>query len=375
LAEVVSRINLFGPMFSIGPANWGACYRFAVLPGARRVRPGEKTMHKTALKITTAGAALFGWMVLSAFAPPAKKIELGLQATGTAAWEIAAMQEAKIDEEHGIDVEIRDVANSGAGQVALQAHEVDVILSDFVWTSIQRHEGADFTFVPHSLAVGALMVMPDGPIQSIEDLDGASIAVAGGPVDKSYVALQAYYAAKTGGSLPDVIEAEFGAPPLVNELLLSGQVDAALNFWHFNARAMVDGAVELISVSDMLKELGVTRTPPLLGWVFSERWARSHKDEIGRFLEASFETKQLLLEDDELWNSIRPAMGDDISDEVFIALRDSYRRGIVTSYGQEDIDAAAQSFALMAQYGGVDLVGDVTAIAEGTFWDGFRVGG
>jgi hypothetical protein len=29
----------------------------------------------------------------------------------------------------------------------------------------------------------------------------------------------------------------------------------------------------------------------------------------------------------------------------------------------------------MAQYGGVDLVGDVTAIAEGTFWDGFRVGG
>ena len=332
-------------------------------------------MNTTTLKITTAGAALFGWMVLSAFSPAAKKIELGLQATGTAAWEIAAMKEAHLDEHHGIDVEIRDVANSGAGQVALQAGEVDVILSDFVWTSIQRHEGADFTLVPHSLAVGGLMVMPGGPVQSIEDLEGASIAIAGGPVDKSYVALQALFAAKTGGSLPDVIEAEFGAPPLVNELLLSGQVDAALNFWHFNARATVDGAVELISVSDMLKELGVARTPPLLGWVFSERWARSHKNEINRFLEASFDTKQRLLEDDTLWDSIRPAMGEDISDEVFIALRDNYRRGIVTSFGQEDIDAAAQSFALMAEYGGVDLVGDVTEISEGTFWDGFRVGG
>ena len=332
-------------------------------------------MNMTALKITAAGAAVVGWMALSAFSPAAKKIELGLQTTGTAAWEIAAMHEAHIDAEHGIEIEVRDVANSGAGQVALQAREVDVILTDFVWTSIQRSEGANFTFVPHSLAVGGLMVMPDGPVQSIADLDGASIAIAGGPVDKSYVVLQAYYAAQTGGTLSDVIDAQFGAPPLVNELLLSGQVGAALNFWHFNARATVDGAVELISVADMLTALGVERQPPLLGWVFSERWANSHDAEIERFLEASFETKRALLEDDALWEAIRPVMGEDLSDEMFISLRDAYRRGIVTSYGQEDIDAAAQSFALMAQYGGVELVGDSTEIAEGPFWDGFRVGG
>jgi NitT/TauT family transport system substrate-binding protein len=330
-------------------------------------------MNMTAKKITAAGAALFGWVALSAFAPAAKVIELGLQTTGTAAWEIAAMQAAKIDQEHGIDVKIRDVANSGAGQVALQGRAVDVILSDFVWTSIQRHEGADYTFVPHSLAVGALMVMPDGPINSIEDLNGASIAIAGGPVDKSYIALQAYYTAATGGSLPDVIDAQFGAPPLVNELLLSGGVDAALNFWHFNARASVEGAVELISVADMLEELGVEHTPPLLGWVFSERWARSHRDEIARFLAASYETKQALLDDDSLWDRIRPAMGEDLSDEMFIALRDHYRRGIVTTYDQAGIDAATQSFALMAQYGGAELVGQYTEIADGTFWDGFRV--
>jgi NitT/TauT family transport system substrate-binding protein len=331
-------------------------------------------MNVTALKITVAGVAAVGWMALSAFSPAAKKIELGLQAGGTASWEIAAMEEAGIAEHHGIEIEVREVANSGAGQVALQAREVNVILSDFVWTSIQRHEGADFTFVPHSLAVGGLMVMPGSPVQSVADLEGTSIAVAGGPVDKSWVALQAFYAAQTGGTLADLVEVEFGAPPLVNELLLSGQVDASLNFWHFNARATVDGAVELISVADMLKELGVERTPPLLGWVFSERWARSHDEEIARFLAASYETKELLLEDDAIWDTIRPVMGEDLTDEAFIALRDSYRRGIVTTYDQADIDAAAQSFAVMAQYGGVELVGEITEIAEGTFWDGFRIG-
>lgn len=331
-------------------------------------------MNKTARRILALFTVFLGWMALSAFSPPHKHITLALQLGGTASWEIAAMREARIDEEHFIDIEVRDVANSSAGQVALQAREVDVMLSDFLWTSVQRHQGADFTFVPHSLAVGALMVMPDGPVQSLEDLDGASIAIAGGPVDKSYVVLQAYYAEQTGESLADKLDAQFGAPPLVNELLTSGQVDAALNYWHWNARVTVAGATELISVADMLSALGVERTPPLLGWVFSERWANSHDEEINRFLEASYETKQQLLTDDALWDRIRPAMGD-IDDAMFIALRDAYRRGIVTTYGQEDVDAAAQSFALMAQYGGTDLVGDETEIAPGTFWDGFRVDG
>ena len=63
-------------------------------------------------------------------------------------------------------------------------------------------------------------------------------------------------------------------------------------------------------------------------------------------------------------------VGDD--DALFIALRDAYRAGIVTSYGDEDIAAATQSFALMAQFGGSDLIGDDQEIAPGTFWDGYR---
>ena len=299
------------------------------------------------------------------------EIRVALQEGGTAAWEAAAMQALHLDQANGLTLTIRNVADSKAGQVALQSGAVDVILSDYIWVSLQRHQGADFTFVPHSLAVGGVMAMPGGRVKSVADLKGVTIAVAGGPVDKSYLILQAFYNATTGSDLTRDARTIFGAPPLVNEQLANGSADAALNFWHFNARAGMAGAVELISVKAMLAGLGIPRQPPLLGWVFSEKTATDNPGMIKRYLDASFATKQALLTDDALWNQIRPLMHAD-DDALFAALRDAYRAGIVTGYDEADIQAATAAYALLAKFGGTDLTGDASALAPGTFWAGYR---
>ncbi len=323
-------------------------------------------------RVVLAGLLGSAWFATSGFSPGSKTITLALQEGGTASWEIFAMQAAGIDKQFNIMVEVRGVADSRGGQVALQAGEVDAILSDFIWVSSQRNQGADFAIVPHSLTVGGLMVDPAGPVKSVADLEGKTLAVAGGPADKSYVLLQAYFNAKTGKMLPDVITAEFGAPPLVNEMLAGGQAQAALNFWHFNVRAKLAGMEQIISVKDMLAELGVSKQPPLLGWVFSEKVARNKKEEIKRFLDASFATKDKLLTDDALWDTIRPSMGAAADNaDLFVALRDAYRAGIVTSYGEADIQAATEAFALIAKYGGSDVIGDKPDLAPGTFWSGY----
>ena len=185
-----------------------------------------------------AAAILFGG---TAFAAAEELLVLGLQESGTVQWEIEAIRALGLDEKHGVTLEIRPLADSRAGQIALQAGAVDVILSDFTWVSAQRSQGSDFAMVPHSLAVGGLIVPANSAIEKVEDLAGKTIGVAGGPVDKSYVVLQAYYAALTGSVLTNDAEARFGAPPLINELLASGGVDAGLNFWHWNARAKAAG--------------------------------------------------------------------------------------------------------------------------------------
>lgn len=301
-----------------------------------------------------------------------EKLTLGVQATGTVKWELAAMAALGIDSRHHLELEIRDLADSRAGQIALQAGQVDVILSDFVWVSLQRHQGNLVTMVPHSLTVGGLVVDPAAGIATLADLKGKTLAVSGSPVDKSYVILAAAYHKLTGGNLTEDADARFGAPPLVNELIVSGAAQAALNLWNWNTRARLAGMIELTSVAAMLEDLGVAETPPLLGWTFFEATGRDRQAAITAFLDASFETKTALLGDDAVWDAIRGVMNVGDDDALFTRLRDDYRAGIVSRYSASDMQPAEQSFALLAKYGGKDVVGDATGIADGTFWKGYR---
>ena len=298
-------------------------------------------------------------------------LTLGLQESGTVQWEIEAMRALGLDEAHGIALDVRPLADSRAGQIALLTGTVDVILSDFVWVSTQRDAGNMVTMVPHSLAVGGLMVPDGSTIAGLADLAGRTIGVAGGPVDKSWVILKAYYSHETGDTLEDKVTARFGAPPLINELLASGGIDAGLNFWHWNARAKAAGMTELLAVDEMLEGLGVTETPPLLGWTFSDATATEKTEALTRFLDASFATKQALLEEDSVWTELAGLMQAEHEPTLFSALRDDYRTGIVTRYDPQDLTAAEQTFALLARYGGSDLVGDAEALAPGTFWAGY----
>lgn len=323
------------------------------------------------VKCVLAGLMLasFSLATVAQDAPPS--LIVGVQESGTVQWEIETIKSLGLDNKHGLDLVVRPLADSKAGQIALQAGAVDVILSDFVWVSIQRGQGNLVAMVPHSLAVGGLIVPQGSPVGGVGDLRGKTIGVAGGPADKNWVILQAYYSSVTGGVLAEDASARFGAPPLVNELLGAGQVDAGLNFWQWNARAKAAGMVELLPVAEMLADLGVSEQPPLLGWTFTEATAETKAGALTRFLDASFEAKSVLLQDDGAWDGLQEIMGAADDPALFTQLRDDYRAGIVSSYDPQDTKAAEEAFALLAQFGGVEVVGEQDRLAPGTFWTGY----
>lgn len=301
----------------------------------------------------------------AADAPPVK---VGTLKFGTVNWELAVIADG-LDSKHGFTLSRVDFADKDATSIALQSGEVDVIVTDWIWVATQRKLGHNFTFVPFSRAVGAVMADPAKGIKTVADLAGRSIGIAGGPTDKSWVLLQAYARKTAGLDLKEKADVQFGAPPLLNELVQRGKLDAVLNFWHYNARLKGKGFAPVISVRDILPELGLEADPPLLGWVFSEQWAADHSDLAKGLIDASYEAKALLKTDDAVWETLRPIM-DAEDDATFQALKEGYRDGIPDRYERKDIAAAENAFAVMRRADPAS-VANLEALPEGTFWSGY----
>lgn len=330
--------------------------------GARRLSSGFRAGH-------CAFAACRGLVaiVLMAHAgalQAAEPIRVGVLQSGTVNWTLNVVQTHKLAKREGIELKLTPLASNSALNVAFQAGAVDIIVSDWVWVTRQRAQGRGYTFFPYSLAVGVLTVRPDSGVRKLIDLRGKRLGVAGGPVDKSWLILRAYTRNVLGEDLSDLVYPNFAAPPLLNELMLRGELPAVLNFWHYNARLEAAGMVPLIRVTDALAALGVEGPVPLIGWVFNENWADSHRRELTGFLRAVYAGMRILGESDGEWDRLKSLMK--VTDQTTLhALRDAYRAGIPHSFGEREMKNAKRLFAILAREGGEELVGKSRRLGRG----------
>src|SRR5688572_13649681 len=124
--------------------------------------------------VTTAGllsATVLGGMPARA-QQALPKIKAGVLATGTVNWELVTMQSRGLDKANGFVLEIQGYADNPATDIALAGDAVNLIVSDYLVVSIARSRGLDYTWVPHSLTVGGVVVKKDGPIKTARDLAG-----------------------------------------------------------------------------------------------------------------------------------------------------------------------------------------------------------
>jgi NitT/TauT family transport system substrate-binding protein len=293
-------------------------------------------------------------------------VKVGVLEFGTVNWELDVIRHHGLDQQHGFRLEVQGFGSGEATNVALQGEAVDAIVDDYLWVSRQRSDGQPLTFVPFSSTVGALMVPPDSDIQSLADLKGRKLGVAGGPLDKSWLLLQALAARRHGMDLAAEVEPVYGAPPLLNEKVQDGELDAVLNYWHFAARLDAKGYRQLVGIEEAIGELGVASVPPQLGYVFYQSFADANPQLIAAFAEASRAAKELLKGDAE-WERIRPLTKAE-DDATFEALKRRYRAGIIEHWGEAERGDAAQLYAILAGLGGAKLVGGASELAPGTFW-------
>jgi NitT/TauT family transport system substrate-binding protein len=316
------------------------------------------------------GVSLLGGLVMTmaAHAADLGTVRIGVLKFGTVNWELDVIKQHGLDAEEGFTLEVTEFAANDAADVALMGEAVDGIVEDWLWVSRQRAEGVPLTFIPYSSSVGALMVPADGGIDSLADLDGKRLGIAGGPLDKSWLLIQAV-AREQGVDLAEVTELVYGAPPLLTEKFRSGELDAVINYWHFAARLEAEGHKRLIDVTEAQEALGVPADTPQLGYVFREEWANAHADLVQAFARASRAAKAIMDESDEEWERLRPLTRAE-DDATLDALKRRYREGIVHSWGDAERQAAGRLYAVLAKLGGEELVGSSPGLADGTFWPG-----
>src|SRR6185437_2126616 len=255
----------------------------------------------------------------------ADRLRIGVQTTGTFAWQIDVIRRHGLAKAANLDLITTEMASPDAGKLALNAGTVDIAVVDWLWVARERGLGTKLQFYPYSTAVGAIMTRNDSPIRRLADLKGHTLSIAGGPLDKSWLIVQAA-AMRHSVDLKRETTLQYGAPPLIYQKLLQGEADASLNFWNFCAQLESHGYRRLYDVREAETDLGLREPLALTGYVFPESFAAAHKDAIDRFLSVVRQANDILLNSDSEWDALRPLMRA-VDDATFLALRDRTRQG------------------------------------------------
>jgi NitT/TauT family transport system substrate-binding protein len=313
-----------------------------------------------------AALALVGSVVMASAAMAADRIRLVAQRTGSLAWELDVIKAHGLDKKADLDIQTLELASTEAGKVALKGGSADIIVSDWTWVARERALGDALLYYPYLSTLGAVMVPAGSPIKDVADLKGKKLAVAGGPIDKSWLLLRAL-ALRSGLDLRTAATVVYGAPPLLSQKALQGETDATLTFWNFCADLEAAGQKRAIDMDNVLHRLGASGPVAMLGYVFDGAWAAKNRAALDRFLDASRQAKDILASTPAEWQRLAPRIG--VTDPAALAIyRAGYSEGIPRRpLGEEETDARAL-YRILADIGGAELVGPARELEAESFY-------
>lgn len=320
-----------------------------------------------ARQLLASGAAFLLSLAVTSAAIATDRIRIAAQKTGTLAWELEIIRTRGLDRQAGLDLQVVELASPEAGKIALRSGSADLIVSDWLWVSRERALGDKLVFYPYSSQIGAIMVPADSGINGPADLKGRKLAVAGGPLDKSWLLLQAD-ARRDGVDLKTQASVVYGAPPLLSQKALQHEQDATLTFWNFCAELEGKGLKRGIDMEATLKRLGASGPVAMLGYVFDAGWAARNRAALARFLGVAAEAKEILARSPDEWQRLSPRIG--VSDGAGLDIyRERYSEGIPRRPIADEERDAIGLYRVLAEAGGAELVGPAREMDRGTFYD------
>ena len=317
-------------------------------------------------RIAPVWATLLGLLAMLAPASAQDRLRIVAQRTGTFGWELEVIRHAGLDKAAGLQLDIVELASPEAGKIALKGGSADLIVADLMWVARERGLGGSLTFHPYTSAIGAVMVKANSPIHALTDLVGRKLGIAGGPLDKSWLLLQAH-ARRQGMDLAKSAQVLYGAPQLLAAKAEQGELDAVLNYWNLSADLEAQGFRRFIDMADVERALGAQAPIAMVGYAFDETYAARNGELLRRFFDVSQTARLLLAGEASEWTRLAERIGTKDPQRLAI-LRQRYGEGIPRRPVVAEEADAAVLFDVLAQAGGTDLTGPAKTLPVGTYW-------
>lgn len=100
---------------------------------------------------------------------------------GTVNWELETIRRNGLDRKYGFKLDVQPYADNGATRIAVEGGRADLAVADWIWVARQRSAGKNYVFIPYSKAVGGVVVPADSTAQTLKDMAGGKIGIAGWP--------------------------------------------------------------------------------------------------------------------------------------------------------------------------------------------------
>ena len=294
-------------------------------------------------------------------------LRIGVLAYGTVNWELDVIKHNNLDKKNGFNLDIVNLASKNAQLVSLQAKDVNMIVNDWLWVNTQKSKGKNYSYYPYSKATGTLVVNEKSNIKTLLDLKGKNLGIAGGVYDKIWLLFRAYGKSKYDIDLQDIVSPMYAQAPILYKKMQDNSLEAAINFWHFNAKLEANNIKPLIEIKDILKQFDIKDDVSFVGWTFDSNFANENKDLINAFLKASSEAKDLLKNSNEEWNRIKNQMNVK-NDVEFEALKNGYKKGIIEEFNENSISDLEKIYKILLKEGGDKFVGDSVSLDNEIFW-------
>ncbi len=277
-----------------------------------------------------------------------------------------AIQQAGLDKKYGINIEIIDFVAPGQQYNMFRSGAADIAGGNFI-DLLRQRKGGNAIQAIHGFQGynNVFVVKPNSSIKAFTDLKGRKVGTFGTTFLDWLIARAAGKKAynvdlQTDASLVP------GAPPLLNQFLARGEVDATLQFSSLTLAPIARNEQRmLIDLPALMKAAGFRSDLLYLQWMITEKWARANPEAVTKLPAMLHEAYAVLKRDDGLWPAL--AQRINVTDPaITAAYRDLERRVDNPPYSAELIKPTQELLDAIVAIAGEQGVG-VTTVDPAAF--------